>query len=106
MDGPDFGDACRKLDFNLDFDLNKIYPGLLSDASELKKIINEIDDIMTLGNAILSKWRGITHWLQESVIDRKNREWFTVALNRLVELTDKRNKKYEYYLQSLQRKNV
>lgn len=89
LDGPEFGDACLSLGFRLDScEAITIHSqNAMQEASELIMITGDIYDIDALGNAILSKWRGITHWLQESVTDSKNRKWFVAALRRLAELT-------------------
>ena len=57
------------------------------DPDELGKIVDRIDDISLLGSAIFSKWRGITHWSQSSLLNDENRRWFIIAFSRLEELS-------------------
>ena len=54
---------------------------------ELQRIIDRITDVQILCSGIHSAYRGITHWWTEDVLDRENREWFIVALSRLLQLT-------------------
>lgn len=89
LDGPEFGDACLNLGFRLDScdSINKRSSNAMENSAELNSVIADINDINELGNAILSKWRGITHWTYDSVTDQEHKGWFCIALNRLVELT-------------------
>lgn len=90
LDGPEFGDACLNLGFRLDScdSINKRSSNAMENPAELNSVIADINDINELGNAILSKWRGITHWTYDSVTDQEHKGWFCIALNRLVELTE------------------
>lgn len=57
---------------------------------EFDKVIDGIYDISLLGSAIFSYWRYITHWSYgESLLDKKNRQWFIAAFNRLAKISDK-----------------
>ena len=90
LDGPEFGDACLGLGFRLDTceTIKNHSQDAMEEASELSKIIGAVYDVDALGNAILSKWRWITHWAQyASVTDQKYKDWFVIALQRLAELT-------------------
>lgn len=59
-----------------------------SNAPSLQNILQEINDVDVLASEIFSKWRYITHWSYgESCLEKKNREWFIVALKKLIEIT-------------------
>jgi hypothetical protein len=62
-----------------------------NDTAELKKIIDCVNDIKILGAAIFSKYRYLTHWAMagenDNLFSPDNREWFIIALSRLVYIT-------------------
>lgn len=81
-----FADACFTIGFEMDCgeSFGAAYdPEGFHDADELRKIIDKVQDIHVLGTAIFSRWRYFTHWACSAF----DREWFIVALTRLVELT-------------------
>ena len=82
--------------FSLGFELTQIdnYTCKHSDASlkdpkQLKTIISKIQDVHLLGSIIFSKWRYITHWTSDSVLEPHHRDWFIIALSQLIKLTEK-----------------
>ena len=84
-------DDCEKLGFKMDCgnSFSDLYGKAVFDSEELKSIINRINDISLLGSAIYSRWRYFNHWAYnaESILEDKNRKWFLVALNRLIQLS-------------------
>ena len=88
-----FDEECRKLGFVMD--CGKMFEALygkkaFSDAENLKKIIDSVDEITVLGSGIFSYWRYVTHWsYDEHLTDEKHKEWMLTALNRLHFLTSK-----------------
>ena len=54
---------------------------------ELQRIFSSITDVQILCSGILSRYRAITHWWSQDVLGPGNREWFIVALSRLLQLT-------------------
>ena len=53
------------------------------DPAALDTIPDEVRDEVLLASAVYSKWRYITHWTQQSLLDSENRKWFALALDRL-----------------------
>lgn len=93
----EMSDDCFALGFEMDQGHSFIrrYGRAWRKPSELKKIINEIEDISILGSAIHSKWRYFNHWADytEDILDTENREWFLLALGRLAVLAQGKVKK-------------
>lgn len=86
-------DDCEALGFKMDCgnSFSNSYGKAVHDSEELKVIINRINDISLLGSAIYSRWRYFNHWAYdaESILEEKNRQWFLLALNRLMQLSSK-----------------
>ena len=85
-----FADQCKALGFVMDCGKSfcRAYPAdALSHSSGLARIIRTVTDAKLLGSAIFSRWRYVTHWSQESLLDENNRPWFQLAFARLAELT-------------------
>ena len=84
-------DDCEALGFKMDCgnSFSEIYGKAVFDYEELKPIINRISDIYLLGSAIYSRWRYFNHWAYDaaSILEEKNRKWFLLALNRLMQLS-------------------
>lgn len=85
-------DDCEALGFKMDCgnSFSEIYGKAVFDYEELKSIIHRISDISLLGSAIYSRWRYFNHWAYnaESILEDKNRKWFLLALNRLIQLSN------------------
>ena len=83
---------CKSLNFNMDCGNSfwELYGKAVYDSDTLTPIINQINDIPLLGSAIYSRWRYFNHWAYDpsSILEEKNRKWFLLALNRLMELTN------------------
>lgn len=89
-----FADKCFSLGFQMDSGNSfcEKYSNAFSDAEELDKIIEEIDDPQFLGTAIFSQWRYITHWSYCShPLDPEYRPWFICAFGRLMAITAEDN---------------
>lgn len=89
----DFADVCFSLKIEMDcgHSLEKLVGGglILQDNGLLKKKLDYISDIDILASGIFSKYRYITHWSYgQQLSDEKNRQWFIMAFNRLLELID------------------
>jgi len=85
-----FADECFALEFKMDSgdSFCEKYPTAFTNATELDKIIEEIDDPYFLGTAIFSLWRYITHWTYCShPLDEEYRPWFIIAFGRLAAIT-------------------
>lgn len=85
-----FGEQAQALGFIMDGGRGFVeeYSGEAYDSTaDLLKILDTIMDPMLLGSAIYSRWRYLTHWSTESLLDEANRSWFIAALGRLVDLT-------------------
>lgn len=91
FDTDEFSNECRRLKFEMDCG-KSFEDKYSSDAFRhldcLKKIINTVDDINVLGNAIFSQWRYFNHW-SYSHPDEDDITWFITALTRLDELVNK-----------------
>ena len=83
----DFGDECFALKFEMGcgHSFAEKYGRAFDNVEELKKVIENINDINLLGSAIFSKWRYFNHWAYsgEEILKEENREWFILSLNRL-----------------------
>lgn len=87
-----FAEECWALGFEMDCGKAFIaaFPGEhpFENAEGLKAVINNVTDIPLLGSAIFSMWRQITHWdWCGNLLSDENRAWFTVAFQRLIELS-------------------
>ena len=86
-------DDCEKLGFKMDCgnSFSELYGKAVHDSNELKLIINRINNISLLGSAVYSRWRYFNHWAYdaESILEDKNRQWFLLALDRLMYLSSK-----------------
>ena len=86
----EMGNECFSLGFEMDcghgFDEAYSKGSPLNRVDSLAAVIDEVDDVMLLGSAIFSQWRGITHWSYESGFTEDNKAWFLMALNKLKEL--------------------
>ena len=86
-------DDCEYLGFKMDSGelFTELYGNAVYDSEELKLIINRISDISLLGSAIYSRWRYFNHWAYDaaSILEEKNRNWFLIALNRLMKISSK-----------------
>ena len=86
----ELGNDCAKLDFEMDCGnaFSEKYDGAFNDVNILKKVIDDVDDLLLLGSAIYSKWRYYNHWAYsgEDILESQNREWFILALERLKKL--------------------
>lgn len=95
VDEPFFGDECARVGFEMD--CGKTFTGYyeeksMYDTSGLMEVINDIYDPMVLGSGIFSKWRYITHWsFCSSCLDEDNRLWFSLALKKLMDLTEEKH---------------
>ncbi|MBR2045622.1 MAG: hypothetical protein IJ958_05745 [Agathobacter sp.] len=91
--GERFADKCFELNFKMDCGeaIERAFPNMrvTDDASTFFRVVKQIDDIGLLGSAIFSKYRYITHWAYcDSLLSKENREWFKMAFERLIELTE------------------
>lgn len=88
----EFSEECFSLGLEMDLgeSLKKAFPGInVEKASGFKTVVNSIDDVFFLGTAIFSYWRWLTHWIQWGEIYSDDaKEWFTLAFDRLIEITD------------------
>lgn len=87
-----FGEECFALGFKMDLGKSfceKFDSKAVWEVEEFEKISYQITDAKFLGTAICSKWRHITHWLEEFPFENKFRKWFISAFQRLTEITDK-----------------
>jgi len=85
------GEECADLEFVMDcgksFEERYSFEAF-TDSTAFSEIAESIDDAFFLGCAIYSKWRGITYWWNQNLLDPRNRTWFKFALIRLAELTE------------------
>lgn len=92
FDGGEFADDCRALRFEMDcgHSFIEVYgERSFNDFKALKEVINRIDNIQLIGNALFSQWRYYNHWaysLTEANEDTK--EWFLLLLRRLKSLCE------------------
>ena len=86
-------DDCEALGFVMDCGQGfaEKYGNASGSHQELKKVIDRVDDVELLGSAIYSQWRYFNHWAYsaEEILERENRSWFILALDRLAVLSDK-----------------
>lgn len=89
FDTLDFSDEAKEIGFEMDGE--KMFIACYStspfeDTESFKSMINDIEDIAILGSGIHSKWRYHNHWSM-GPFEEKDKEWFIIALGRLLELT-------------------
>lgn len=85
-----FGEQSHALGFIMDGGRGFVeqYSGEAYDSTpDLQKVLDDVSDPMLLGSAIYSRWRYVTNWSGQSLLDEANRSWFVAALGRLAELT-------------------
>ena len=81
-----FAEECDAIGFEMDCGklfIEKYSEVAFYQTSEILKIIDQISDPDLLGSAIFSRWRYITHWTRDSLLDKENRPWFVTAFGRL-----------------------
>ena len=96
-ENPQFADDCQALGFKMDSgdSLTKAFPDQdVLRAKALKKILPQITGRQFLGTAIFSYWRDLTHW-HEAPLPDDAIEWFTLAFERLTELSENRSSSLE-----------
>lgn len=84
-------EECSSLGFDMDCGkaFESAYGKAVYNSDELALIIDDISDIALLGSAIYARWRYFNHYSYDGreILEPKNREWFTLALGRLAELS-------------------
>lgn len=83
----DWAVRFRELGFEMDcgHSYEELYGLALYDAQGLRRELERIDDVQTLGNAVFSQCRYITHWSMGPC--ERELDWLGIALGRLEELT-------------------
>ncbi len=85
------GDECAELGFEMDCGhaFERVYGEAVYNADALNRVIGEITDVQLLGSAIYSRWRYFNHWAYDGqeIKNPENRKWFSIALERLVNIT-------------------
>lgn len=85
-----FADECSFLGFKMDCGkaFEQRYGDAVYNSDALKCVIDGVDDILLLGSAIYSRWRYFNHWAYDAaeILNKKNREWFILALSKLLQL--------------------
>lgn len=68
----------------------------------LNRIIDDVTDISLLSSAIYSNWRYFNHWdyNAEEILEPIHREWFILALSRLISLS--KEEPFKRYLKEIQ----
>lgn len=83
----DWAESFRELGFEMG--CGHSYEGryglALHDVRGLRRELERIDDVQTLGNAVFSQCRYITHWSMGPC--ERELDWLEIALGRLEELT-------------------
>lgn len=84
---------CQALDFDMSLghDLTQQFPEIYTTPRSLEQVVHKIHDPLVLGAAIYCQWRFVTHWAECSLLHPRYRSWFTIALKRLLALSDTRN---------------
>lgn len=59
----------------------------LGDYETWKRVVNQIEDIQLLGDAIFSQWRYWNHWSMARM-EEQDFQWFVLAYSRLAELAE------------------
>ena len=90
-----FSNECFELGFKMDCGeaFSAKYEKAFNNYDELKKIINEIDDIELLESAMHSQWRYFNHWAYSAfeILEPEHRNGFVLVLSRLAELSKQNN---------------
>lgn len=86
LERDDWAARFRELGFEMDcgHSYEELYGLTLYDAQGLRRELARIDDMQTLGNAIFSQCRYITHWSMGPC--ERELDWLEIALGRLEEL--------------------
>lgn len=86
LDRLDWADRFRSFGFRMDCgkSYEERYGLSLIDVDGLRRNLARVDDVQTLGNAVFSQCRSITHWSMGPCENEV--EWLKVALARLEEL--------------------
>ncbi len=100
-----FGEDCIRLGFVMDLGKSFIraYPNadVFYNPDNLRRIIDSIYDVNLLGSAVFSQWRSITHWdYCGNLLSPENREWFIIALTRLLQLAEQPNEIQRPYVKT------
>ncbi len=85
----ELGRDCAELGFIMDSGkaFERAYPCASVSNEVMKSACNHVTDMDLLGSAIYSQWRYYTHWGEMSLLAPKPKEWFTLALSRLMNLS-------------------
>ncbi|OUO47831.1 hypothetical protein B5F79_03175 [Olsenella sp. An285] len=86
LERDDWAVRFRELGFEMDcgHSYEELYGLALYDARGLRRELAHIDDVQTLGNAVFSQCRYITHWSMGPC--ERELDWLEIALGRLEEL--------------------
>ncbi len=83
---------CQALGFVMDGGkaFQAKYGDAIYDYKALRLVIDDVTDIELLGSAIYSQWHYFDFRTNnaETIVKHNNRTWFTLAFNRLAELTE------------------
>ena len=82
------GEGLADLGFEMDCgeSFKTAFPNCnLGDCEAWKRIVNQIDSVQLLGDAIFSQWRYWNHW-SNAPMEEADFEWFALAFSRLAEL--------------------
>ena len=82
------GEGLADLGFEMDCgeSFKTAFPNCnLGDCEAWKRIVNQIDSVQLLGDAIFSQWRYWNHW-SNTPMEEADFEWFVIAFSRLAEL--------------------
>lgn|GEM_PF-1468057 len=86
FDRDEFPEDCRKLGFEMDcgHSFQEEYgESTFYDNRALMNVLNQIDSIQLIGNALFSQWRYYNHWDSPSNANPDTKEWFLLLLRRL-----------------------
>ena len=86
LERDDWAAHFRELGFEMDcgHSFEELYGLSLYDAQGLRRELARIDDVQTLGNAVFSQCRHITHWSMGPC--ERELDWLPIALGRLEEI--------------------
>lgn len=82
------GEGLADLGFEMDCgeSFKAAFPNCnLGDCETWKRVVNQIDSVQLLGDAIFSQWRYWNHW-SNAQMEETDYEWFVIAFSRLAEL--------------------
>lgn len=87
LERDDWAERFRELGFEMDCgrSYEERYGLALHDTQGFRRELARIDDVQTLGNAVFSQCRYITHWSMAPC--KRGLDWLVIALGRLEELT-------------------